>query len=194
MKKIKFRAWDKENKEWVKTKSGGFSLNYRTVKPEYTFSDTFRLQDWETLRNISAFPGNYEIVQFTGLKDRKGKEIYEGDIVGGVNGWTMTDRDRGYMTPYDMEVRWNEEELCWKLHNLSDGHETWNLGRWRSEECEVIGNIYEKIKDIKEMTLEELEQESVENKSTTQKLTESELRQLEINTEILRRLKERIKR
>lgn len=67
MRSIKFRIWKTETKEWVSFPSRGLSSFEPIVAPVYTDSDYFIIQ------------------QFTGLRDAKGKDIYEGDIVKGFN-------------------------------------------------------------------------------------------------------------
>lgn len=65
MREIKFRAWDKHKNKM----DNGFIMNSNGEILETMYGEI-----------IATLP-NYKLMQYTGLKDKNGKEIYEGDII-----------------------------------------------------------------------------------------------------------------
>ncbi|WP_039652393.1 YopX family protein [Clostridium tyrobutyricum] len=117
MREIKFRVWDILNKKMLE------------------WGDIFDLPAWE------IFPGTpeqrpFEVMQYTGLKDRKGKDIFEGDIVaeGTIN----------YVVAFYAGA--------WRLKQNIDGDTWWkSLYRYVADfRVEVIGNVYENQELLKE--------------------------------------------
>lgn len=86
---------------------------------------------------------NDTVMQFTGLLDCNGKEIYEGDILSG--GFTsMKGTHKEQYIPYKDVVSW--EEIC-DSYVDRQSYVGYEKSRW--ENMEIIGNIYQNPELIK---------------------------------------------
>ena len=103
---IKFRAWDNKGKCWIVF--GGIYYRFEDKILDRADDDTLI----------------YE--QYTGLKDKNGKEIYEGDRV--------SIRNKNHKNEYDIGVV-EFKKGAFRCPFL--------LGKYRSGQIEVIGNIHE---------------------------------------------------
>ncbi|WP_374718238.1 YopX family protein [Neobacillus sp.] len=122
-REIKFRAWDKRNNKWfhqdlIIMTNTGFYEDYRA------FEDGISLFDYE-----------YEIMQFTGFKDKNGKEIYEGDIL----------TDYGGEPPVYVEYSEEHGAYCFVDKFDPSGTVYYTPKDISYEQMVVIGNVYENL-------------------------------------------------
>lgn len=132
---IKFRAWDNMTKSMYQVRDIDFLANgeinsIRLVVAIQTSEDDIDF-DFPIRRS-----GEYELMQFTGLKDKHRKEIYEGDII------KLDDPNWGYGGMYDKEhdgYFYREVALEHGCFCFKNGSKLYNVNR----QSEIIGNIYE---------------------------------------------------
>lgn len=124
-REIKFRAWDKQRKEWVKQTGNPYIFPFEgRVSMKCWGDSTGHISDID----YSEF---YELQQFTGLKDKNGNQIYEGDIVAGWNGTIVG--SVFYQAP-SFVIKKSERTKSW---NAFDIHPDDN------QLYVVVGNIHE---------------------------------------------------
>ena len=114
MKEIKFRAWDKTSQNMIMDYAhiGMFGELYTTTFHDSAYSDI----------------GTPDLIllQYTGLTDKNGKEIYDGDKLHAIR--------------TEMVVEWGDKIGAWVV---TLGKQRQILGSFNSRVLTIIGNIHE---------------------------------------------------
>ncbi len=132
MREIKFRCWDKGKKEFLEHKKNG--------KIWFSYP--------EMLAYSITNPDKYELMQWSGLTDRNGKDVYESDRVK-----ALYQHDGHINRDYWIEgvIEWSDEHHQWVIAylNKDDDNEEYTIPmhdfereEFFPEELEVLGNIY----------------------------------------------------
>lgn len=152
---IKFRAWDTKYKVMIE----GFAIYDNADHLGMSLSDAEQFYTPEQIEADSDhfcggdgdwifIMGEFELLEFTGLTDKNGKEIYEGDIIRGKNGKLWV-------------IEWKDYGWCINNHLIADpkakfaGPETYGFAYWMRLhpeghcDVEIIGSLYENPELIK---------------------------------------------
>ncbi len=114
MRPIKFKLWDDK----LKKMGNPFSLDGRT-------------------KVIGFIPDKDDLLQFTGLLDKNGMEIYEGDYILASNEWQL----KRYVGV--QEVFYNSKLAKFDFKNRKGIYLNNNILQHPQTRLEVVGNIYE---------------------------------------------------
>ena len=138
MREIKFRAWDKLREEFLS--AGQVILAIQSGKNPKI------IHYLDILYSPDTYKDRFELMQYTGLKDKNGKEIYEGDILQ-TNG---IDGKRLWIIEYIFSgsgIGFSPESIgggCSSVHN-----EVWDE-EIKYSRGEIIGNRYENPELLKQ--------------------------------------------
>lgn len=116
-REIKFRVWSEEDRE------------YRT---DCRLTELFTSETGTPATVYSDEGDRFDIEQYTGLKDKNGKEVYEGDIISFEN-----DNEIAMILWLDGKAMFG---LRWLGCRVEDELDYWNVCKGP---VEVIGNIHE---------------------------------------------------
>jgi uncharacterized phage protein (TIGR01671 family) len=145
MREIKFRAWDKKVGKMVLTNVSAFTNEYHLAwwpSCKTPFPALYR-------NSVVQKTEDYEIMQYTGLKDKNDKEIYEGDIL------ATSEKDPHYDT-------WRKKDFGYTVVEWSEEYSWWTGSKWKwvpvnddtsvysLRFVEIIGNIWENPELLKE--------------------------------------------
>ena len=124
MREIKFRCWDHEEGQF----ETGFWM-YQNGSLDHDYKNLFR---------------DYTIQQYTGVKDKNGVEIYEGDYV------LYPHKSGPFIVGLELseeKTNWVQCEVKWKAGVLAAywGHNDCNIVTFNFKQFIVVGNIFEGV-------------------------------------------------
>ena len=128
MREIKFRAWD--GNQMILPRDKAYYQHYlsfcgQIVQKSSEGMDCFGGGDRWSRRD------KVELMQFTGLQDNNGVDIYEGDIVKCINGHVGV-------------IEWEKSDCCFNVDGYYDGGNDYpSMAFMEGQPFTVIGNIYE---------------------------------------------------
>lgn len=122
-RELKFRGKRRDTGEWVY----GYSYEARGIAWIIAYDSE---PIWYEVNPAT-------VGQYTGLKDKRGVEIFEGDIIAPGDGTVHR---------FPGEVIWNTEEARWSISSVDNVSDLSDFWAGHALELEVIGNVHDNPK------------------------------------------------
>lgn len=133
MRDVKFRAWDKATRKILEV----IEIDFQGME--------ILVIDHEEQEAREAVFGHYELMQYTGLKDENGAEIYEGDII------RITTNLQENGVDYSAQIIFKDGGFC-AIDGVEDNY---GVRRYRLSDfgykLKILGNIYENNELLEEL-------------------------------------------
>ena len=140
MREIKFRAWDEKRKSML------YDFNMLYLSKPYAIGKRVNSGCWESYATNEYGQSNTIILmQFTGLKDKNGKEIYEGDVMSYSGSKCLECGAKQFYEGHGKyQIEWGGGvEVGFGCYEIN-GDNYMSADIWGTD-MEVIGNIYKNV-------------------------------------------------
>lgn len=141
MREIKFRVWDKVEKKFFKPIYEAYKGHLLDLSICLGGSLLRRTLAYPA-EHQSNFPDKYELMQFTGLKDKNGIEIYEGDILEFKNELGKHNIHKVFRVAGGLAINSHNDDFYRDFTSFYEAcADMQTIGY--IVQCKIIGNIYE---------------------------------------------------
>jgi uncharacterized phage protein (TIGR01671 family) len=152
-REIKFRAWNTEmnNMVFPSLEFGReiWPCTYRRIRKSETNENGCKVEvvlEMVSVDNILQSP-EFDVMEFTGLLDKNGKEIYEGDILEYKNDFGKHNKHNVFYVDGGFAINTHQSDFL-KETAFYEACADYQTSQY-IEQCEVIGNIYELLNNQK---------------------------------------------